>query len=70
MIHPVEMLDSFVKSAEELAEAKSVSYGMGSPRRAREVRPAQPYTSPNPASATTRPDLVESQKALPPPPVQ
>jgi hypothetical protein len=68
------MLDAFCKEATEAQQGiraftpgdmRKRTVGMSGVGKER-----QAYTAPNPPAAPTRPDLVQSQKALTPPPVQ
>lgn len=67
--HPVLLVEQFLKQAEDAQRP----YGMGDARKGMSQRNPgkgiQTYTAPNPATAATRPDLIQAQKALPPPPV-
>lgn len=68
--HPTAFIDGFLKEA---ARALPKPFGVGDASKAtnRAVpKGPQLYSQPVAQPSTTRPDLVSSQKAVPPPPVQ
>ena len=75
---PVEMVEDFLKSAAVETGGEKDTYrafGSGDTSRRTAGRSSigqdkPKYTAPSPPAAETRPELVESQKSLPPPPVQ
>ena len=68
--HPTEMLTAFLKEAAEVMRPSGVGDVGKAERALRVMKKNQTYAQPNPAAAQTNPDLISSQKAVPPPPVQ
>jgi hypothetical protein len=67
--HPSLLIERFLKEAQTVMGPA----GMGDARRRMKQRDVgkdrQEYAQPAAPTAETRPDLISSQKALPPPPV-
>lgn len=66
-LHPVLMLDAWVKDAQALQRPA----GMSDVRRKQTSlgRDRQEYAQPNPPAAATAPSTINTQKDLSPPPV-
>lgn len=67
MSHPNEMLDAWIKEAQELQRP----FGVGDVRRGQSNlgKGQQQYAQPNPPAAVTQPGTIAAQKTLSPPPV-